>query len=123
MAAMAMTPPLARRRSPGLGRQELREPGVELRHALLRYGDRDLLVGHLLDLGGLGRSVMGLAALGLFGPVRASVPASMAMASMLATPAPPAATGKEPGEESVELRQALFGNVDCHLLVLRGGEF
>jgi hypothetical protein len=45
-AAMASTPPLARRHSPRFGRQEVREPGIELRHALLRYGNRDLLVGH-----------------------------------------------------------------------------
>jgi hypothetical protein len=47
----------------------------------------------------------------------------MAVAAMLAAPSPPAATGQEPGEERVELRQALLGNIDCDLLVLRGCGF
>ena len=88
MAAMAVTPPLARRCSPRFGRQEVREPGIELRHALLWYGNCDLLVGHLLDLGdlgslsrGLGRSLVGLASLGPLVPVSAPVAASMAVAA------------------------------------------
>jgi hypothetical protein len=102
----------------------VREPAIELRHALLGYGNRDLLVGHLLDLGdlgslsgGLGWSVLGLASLG---PVSAPVAVSMAVAAMLAAPFPPAAIGQESGEERVELREALLGNVDCDLLVRRG---
>jgi hypothetical protein len=47
----------------------------------------------------------------------------MAVAAMLATGSSAAATGQEPGEERVELRQALLGNLDCDLLVLRGGGF
>jgi hypothetical protein len=39
---------------------------------------------------------------------------------MLAAPAPPAATGQEPGEERVELRHSLLGNIDRDLVVLRG---
>jgi hypothetical protein len=38
---------------------------------------------------------------------------------MLAVPAPSAPAGQEAGEERVELRQALLGNLDRYLLVLR----
>jgi hypothetical protein len=47
----------------------------------------------------------------------------MGVAAILAAPSPAAATGQEPGEERVELRHSLLGNVDCDLLVLRGGGF
>jgi hypothetical protein len=47
----------------------------------------------------------------------------MAVAATLPSPSPPAATGQEMGEERVELRQALLGNLDGDLLVLRGSGF
>jgi hypothetical protein len=47
----------------------------------------------------------------------------MGVAAILAAPPPAAATGQEPGEERVELRHPLLGNVDCDLLVLRWGGF
>src|SRR5215469_4672011 len=103
---MAAPPPLARRCSPRFSRQEVREPDVELRHALLRYGNRDLLVGHPLELGGLarglGRPLVGLALLGPLVPIGAAATASVGLAAILATPSAPAATGQEPGEERVE---------------------
>jgi hypothetical protein len=130
MAAMAVTPPLARWCSPRFGRQEVREPGIELGHALFRDGDRELLVGHRLGLGdlrslagGLGRSLAGLASLGPLVPVSTPVAASMAVAAMLTAPSRSAATGQEPGEKRVEFREALLGDLDCDLLVLRGSRF
>jgi hypothetical protein len=62
----------------------------------------------------------------LLGPlvaIGAPVPASMGVAAMFAAPASPAAAGQKPGEECVELRHPLLGNVDRYLLVLRGGGF
>src|SRR5215468_4405015 len=122
---MAAPPPLARRCSPRFSRQEVREPGVELRHALLRYGNRDLLVGHPLDLGGLsglagglGLSLVGLASLGACLAMGAPVPVSVGVAAIVTAPSAPAATGQEPSEERVELRNSLLGNVDRDLLVL-----
>jgi len=47
----------------------------------------------------------------------------MAVAAVMAVPAASAATGQEPSEERVELRQTLLGNLDGDLLVLRGGWF
>jgi hypothetical protein len=45
------------------------------------------------------------------------------MASIFAALSPSAATGQEPGEERVELRHSLLGNVDRDLVVLRWGGF
>jgi hypothetical protein len=128
---MAVTPPHARPCSPRFGRQEVREPGIELRHALLRYVNCDLLVGHLLDLGGLGSLAGGLgrslvrrlALLGPLAPVDTHVPACVAVAAIPAAPSPATATGQEPGEERVELPHSLFGNIDRDLLILRGSRF
>jgi hypothetical protein len=47
----------------------------------------------------------------------------MGVAAMVGAPSPATATGQEPGEERVELRHSLLGNVDRDLLVLRGGGF
>jgi hypothetical protein len=47
----------------------------------------------------------------------------MGVAAIFAAPCAPAATGQEPGEERVELRHSLLGNLDRDLLVLRGGGF
>jgi hypothetical protein len=63
---------------------------------------------------------VGLASLGPLVPVGAPAPASMAVAATLAVPAASAAAGQEPGEERVELRQALLGNLDCHRLYFVG---
>jgi len=53
----------------------------------------------------------------------ATVPASAGVTAMLAVPSVTAATGQEPGEERMELRDSILGHVDRDLLVLRGGGF
>jgi hypothetical protein len=47
----------------------------------------------------------------------------MAVAAMLTAPSGAAATGEEPGEKRVELREAVLRDLDCDLLVLRGNGF
>jgi hypothetical protein len=129
-AAMAVAFPFTSWCSPRLGRQEFREPGIELRDAFLWYGNCDLLVRHPLDLGdlrglscGLGRSLVGLAPLRPIAPSGTTVAVSVGMAAIFAVPSPSAAARQEPREEGVELRQALLGDVYRDLLVSNGGGF
>jgi hypothetical protein len=45
------------------------------------------------------------------------------VAAIFAVPSPSPAARQEPGEERVELREALLGNVDGDLFVSNGGGF
>ena len=77
-----------------------------------------------LDLSGLGRLLDGLAGLDGFASLTATVSVVSAVGPAVSPSASPACWAfQEPGEECVELRDPLLGNVDDDLLVLRGGSW
>lgn len=78
--------------------------------------------GPLLDLGGPGRLSGCLGALDGFAAPGAAAAMSAAVRPAVSAPASAArAAGEETGKERVELCDSLLGNIDGHLLVLRGG--